>query len=124
MRGSQQHELLAMDFPERLSTLRKERNLTQQVLADKAEIHVAQIRRYESGETQPTLDVIRRIAIALHVSADMLVFDTTERDPDDDLRLQFEAISRFEPDEKKIIKALLEGMILKHETKRVAHISQ
>jgi transcriptional regulator with XRE-family HTH domain len=113
-----------MDFPERLCALRKERNLTQQALADKADIHVAQIRRYESGETQPTLDVIRRIAIALHVSADMLVFDAAERDPDDDLRLQFEAISRFEPDEKKIIKALLEGMILKHETKRVAHISQ
>jgi transcriptional regulator with XRE-family HTH domain len=124
VRRSQQLEFLAMDFPKRLSALRKERNLTQQALADKADIHVAQIRRYESGETQPTLDVIRRIAIALHVSADMLVFDVAERGPDDDLRLQFEAISRFEPDEKKIIKALLEGMILKHETKRVAHISQ
>lgn len=124
MRQSQSLEFLAMDFPERLCALRKERSLTQQALADKADIHVAQIRRYESGETQPTLDVIRRIAIALHVSADMLVFDAAERDPDDDLRLQFEAISRFEPDEKKIIKALLEGMILKHETKRVAHISQ
>jgi transcriptional regulator with XRE-family HTH domain len=120
---TQQLEFLAMDFPERLSALRKERNLTQQALADRAEIHVAQIRRYEGGETQPALDVIRRLAMALHVSADMLVFDPEERGPDDDLRLQFEAISRFEPEEKKVIKALLEGMILKYETKRIAQIS-
>ncbi len=123
MQQLQQFEFLAMDFPERLSALRKERKLTQQALADRAEIHVAQIRRYEGGETQPALDVIRRLAIALHVSADMLVFDPDERGPDDDLRLQFEAISRFEPDEKRVIKALLEGMILKHETKRIAQIS-
>ncbi len=32
--------------------------------------------------------------------------------------IQFEAISKFAPDEKKVIKALLEGMILKHEAKR------
>ena len=32
--------------------------------------------------------------------------------------LQFEAISKFAADEKKVIKALLEGMILKHEAKR------
>ena len=123
MRRLQQPGFLAMDFPERLSSLRKERNLTQQALADRANVHVAQIRRYESGETQPALDVIRRLAIALHVSADMLVFNTDERGPDDDLRLQFEAISRFEPEEKKVIKALLEGMILKHETRRIAQIS-
>jgi len=120
---SQQLEFLAMDFPERLAALRKEHQFTQQVLADKASIHVAQIRRYEGGETQPALDVIRKLAIALHVSADMLVFDEHERGPDDDLRLQFEAISQFEPEDKKVIKALLEGMILKHEAKRIAHIS-
>ena len=123
MKQSQQSKYLVMSFPDRLSTLRKEHNLTQQALADKATIHVAQIRRYESGETQPALDVIRRLSIALHVSADMLVFDPDERGPDDELRLQFEAVSKFDPEEKKIVKALLEGMILKHETKRIAQIS-
>ena len=123
MQRFQQLGFLAMSFSDRLSALRKEHKLTQQALADRAEIHVAQIRRYESGETQPALDVIRRLALALHVSADMLVFDPDERGPDDELRLQFEAVSRFEPEEKKIIKALLEGMILKHEAKRIAQIS-
>ena len=39
---------------------------------------VLQIRRYEGGTSQPTLDVIRRLAIALGVSADRLVFDAGE----------------------------------------------
>jgi hypothetical protein len=36
--------------------------------------------------------------------------------------LTFEAVSRFPDEEKKIIKALLEGMILKHEAKRWANV--
>jgi hypothetical protein len=48
----------------------------------------------------------------------MLIFGEGGRGPDEDLRLQFEAVSRFAPEEKKVIKALLEGMILKHEAKR------
>jgi transcriptional regulator with XRE-family HTH domain len=111
-------DLIAMQFPERIVALRKERNLTQQALADKVEVHLTQIQRYESGAVQPTLDVIRRLAIALSVSADMLIFDKDERGPDEDLKLQFEAISRMSKDEKKIIKALLDGMILKHEAQR------
>jgi hypothetical protein len=66
----------------------------------------------------PTLDVIRKIAVALSVSADELIFDENERGPQDDLRLQFEAVSKFSAEEKKVIKSVLEGLILKREAKR------
>jgi len=59
---------------------------TTQALADQVGVGVLQIRRYEGGTSQPTLDVIRRLAIALGVSADMLVFDAKERAPADALR--------------------------------------
>ncbi len=32
--------------------------------------------------------------------------------------MQFEAVSRFDPEEKKIIRSLLDGMIRKHEARR------
>ena len=114
--------ILDMEFPERLIRLRKEQKLTQQALANRVGVHVMQIRRYEAGTTQPTLDVIRRLAVALSVSADALVFDISERGPDEDLRLQFERISQFESDEKRFIKAVLDGLILRHEAKRWATI--
>ncbi len=50
------------------------------------------------------------------MSADVLIFDQDERGPDEDLRLQFEAIRRLSPEEKKIAQTLLESLILRHDT--------
>ena len=118
MIGASPTVLLAMDFPERLATLRKDRGMTQQVLADMVGITVLQIRRYEGGASQPTLDVIRRIAISLGISDDMLVFDATERGPDDALRYQFEAVSQLLEDEQAVVKEVLESLIIKYQTRR------
>jgi transcriptional regulator with XRE-family HTH domain len=109
-----------MIFQERLATLRKERKLTQQALADAVGVHISQIRRYEAGETQPALDVIRKLAVALSVSADVLVFDKDERGPDDDFRMRFEALSQFTPAEKMVAKEILDSLILKHTANRLS----
>ena len=106
-----------MAFPEQLSELRKTKGFTQQVMADRLGIHVSQLKRYEKGTSQPTLDVFRKIVLALSVSADNLLFDET-RGPDDDLRFHFEAVSKLDSDEKKLIKELIEGVLLKHDAKR------
>ena len=92
--------------------------MTQAVLAEKVGCHVTMIRRYEVNETQPTLEVIRKLSVALGVSADALVFDEHERGPDDDLRLQFEALTQFTPEEKAVVRVLLESLILKHDANR------
>ena len=113
----------ALDFPQRLAELRRQHSLTQQQLADRIGMHVVQLRRYEAGTSQPTLDVIRKLSTALQVSADMLLFGTDERGPDGDLRLQFEAVSRFDEEEKRVVRSVLEGMILKHEARRWQNVS-
>ncbi len=63
-----------------------------------------QIHRYGAGSAQPTLDGIRKLARALRVSADSLVFEQDERGPDEEFRLQFEAVTAFDKDEKKAAK--------------------
>lgn len=94
------------------------RKLNQQKLADLVGVHVTQLRRYEAGTSQPTLDVVRKLARALRVSADALVFDPDERGPDDDFRLHFEALSQLDDEERNVIKSVLDGLLLKHEAKR------
>ncbi len=118
MFASQATEWLIMEFSERLAALRKERGLTQKALAEQVGVHITQIQRYENGSIQPTLDVLRRLAVALSVSADLLVFDKDERGPDADLRLEFEALSQFDPEEKAIAKKVLQGLIIQHQAKR------
>lgn len=111
--------IIAMNFPKRLVTTRKAQGFTQQSLADAVSMHVNQIKKYEAGTAQPTLTAMIKLAQTFHISLDELVFEEGERGPDEDLRLQFEAISRMTPEEKKIIKALLDGMIIKHQTQQM-----
>jgi transcriptional regulator with XRE-family HTH domain len=87
-------------------------------LAQMISIHPTQLRRYEKGESQPTLDVLRKLAIALNVPGDMLLFDEDERKPPDDFVFQFETISRLDPQERRVIKEVIDGLILKYEAKR------
>lgn len=78
---------------------------------------ISQIRRYESGPSQPTLDAIRKLTRALSVSADMLLFAQDERGPDDDLKLQLEAASRLNPDEKNVIRSVIGSIVLRNTVK-------
>ena len=113
----------AMDFANQLTATRKARGLTQQTLADRVGIHVTQVRRYEAGTSAPTLDVLVKIATSLNVSIDALVFEEHDRDPDEDLRLQFEATRHLDPDEREMVKDLIEAVLLKHEARRWSNVS-
>jgi transcriptional regulator with XRE-family HTH domain len=113
-----------MDFAHRLATTRRSRSLTQQALADTVGIHVTQIRRYEAGTSQPTLDVLRALAIALSVTTDALVFTDTERGPTDtDLLLHLEALNQLDDDERATVINLIESILLRHQARRLARSS-
>ena len=109
---------LPLNFSKRLIQIRKSKGLTQQALADSAQLHISQIRRYEAGSAQPTLEGLIKLAQTLHTSLDELVFEEDERGPGDKTRLLFEAIEQLNNDEQAIIRELLEGMILKYEAQR------
>lgn len=110
--------IVATEFPARLVAFRKARGQTQQELADAVGVHVTQLRRYEAGSSQPTLDVLRKLAVALRVSADALLFGEDERGPDEELRYQFEALAQLDPEEKAVVQSVLEGLLLKHDARR------
>ena len=107
------------NFAARLVAARKAQSLTQQQLADRSGAHVTQIRRYEAGTSQPTLDVLRSLALALNVSADSLLFDDDERGPQSQaLRLKLEAVDQFTPEEQEHVAAFIEGALLRHHARQ------
>lgn len=112
------HLWSTMSIARRLSSLRKQKGLTQQALADAIGLHVTQVKRYESGASQPSLEALKKIAQTLRVTTDSLIFQENELSPDADLALQFQAVSNMPEDEKAVIKQLLEGMIIKYEAER------
>ena len=60
------------------------------------------------------------MVLALNVSSDMMLFEEGDRGPkgDEDLLLQFEAVSKLNTREKEIVKELIDGILLKHDAKR------
>lgn len=107
--------LQLMSFSAKVIALRKARGLTQQGLADLTGIHIQQIKRYEAGTSEPSAEALRKIATSLHVTTDSLLFEDGERGPDDDLRLQFEAVSAMPDEEKELAKSMLAAIILKNQ---------
>jgi hypothetical protein len=62
----------------------------------------------------------KRLAIALSVSADVLIFDNDERSPQSDrLRLQFEALAQFSSEDQQVVLSLIDAFIKKHRMEEV-----
>ena len=55
-------------FGARVRVLRRERQLSQEALAERADLHWTYVSDLERGEQTPTLDVVNRLARALRVS--------------------------------------------------------
>lgn len=111
-------EFATMSFSARLISLRKDRGLTQQGLADATGIHVQQIKRYEAGSSEPSAEALRKIARTFAITTDWLLFEEGERLPSDDLALQFEAVQQLSDDERAVIREVVESLIIKYQTRR------
>lgn len=106
-------------FPEELSKLRRDRGLTQRALAERSGVQVAMLSNYESGVSEPTLGALRKLAVALSVSADDLVFGGEDRVPtNESLRLAFEATSILDAEEQEAVRIMLEGFLARHQNLR------
>ena len=62
-----------VEFGEKLRELRKSKGLTQQQLATLIGVRNSVISFYELGERIPSPEIIKKLASALHVSADFLL---------------------------------------------------
>ena len=104
-----------MEFPEQLAELRRARGLTQAALAELVGVGPNQISRYESGASEPTLGVIQKLAVALAVNSDVLIFGGEDRlTKDESLQLAFEATTLLGPEEQAAIRMMLEGFLANH----------
>lgn len=84
-----------VEFGNRLRQLRKDRKLTQQQLAELIGVKNGVISFYELGDRIPSPEVLRKLALALHVTADYLLgieraatLDATGLDEQDRLVVQ------------------------------------
>lgn len=111
-------------FAKNLARFRKEKGLTQEGLVKRSGVAISQIRRYEADNASPTLDVVTKLAKALGVSIDELVFDkatgvATSKIMDRELLEQFEMVCSLEEEDREAVKKILEGIIVKHQVEKM-----
>ncbi len=109
---------------ERIKNLRIENNLTQTDLADKVGLTYVQIGRYEKGKSNPSSDVLQKLANVLNTSTDYLMNGKTEQVEaqltDKELIKQFQEVEKLEPSEKHLVKTFLDAFITKKKIQQLA----
>ena len=108
--------VIYMAFPKKLIDLRKARQWTQQDLAKNLGMGLSQIKRYELGQSQPTLSALKKIATTFRISVDELVFDrgvvgVAARRLDGQLLELFEEISRLPQEQREAVKFVLDSVV-------------
>lgn len=89
---------------DRLRDLRIKNGFTQEELAERLDLGLRQIHRYENGETDPSGDIVARIAKELRVTTDYLLGTS------DDPTLDIEEAT-LSPMERLLILALRQGRL-------------
>jgi len=80
-------------FIQNLREYRKERGISQAILAEKCETSTSYIGQIEIGNRFPSLEMIEKMAVALHVKPYLFFCDADENTEDKPLRKKPKAIS-------------------------------
>lgn len=101
---------ISMTLGQHITTLRKDKKLSQSELGKRAVTSGDLIGRYERDEVKPSIDVIIRIADALNVSIDYLVGKTTF-ELNQDMLKRFQEVSSLPENAKKQIYMVMDALI-------------
>lgn len=111
-------------FAERLRTLRKQKDLSQTELGQRAGLHYTHIGRFERGASRPGGDTLKRLADALDVTGDYLLDGAQDeaaraRFADRDLLRQFQEVEQLPDADKHVVKTLLDAFLTKKQLQAI-----
>lgn len=113
-----------MPLGDRIKALRSEAGLSQAELAETIGGDGRQISRYENERITPSLDALARIAQALNVSLDHLVFDNIDRRPlhapENILGDRLTAIAELNDDDRTAPLNVIDGLVTKSRVRTLA----
>jgi transcriptional regulator with XRE-family HTH domain len=107
-----------LNIGERIIQLRKQQNLSQAELADKAKVSRTIIGNYERNANTPSIEVILKIAKVFNVSVDFLIGEGELSSFDKELLKRIEGIEKLDSDTKQHLFFLIDNVIQNFKTKK------
>ncbi|MFK7002164.1 helix-turn-helix transcriptional regulator [Flavobacterium oreochromis] len=112
-----------MSFGDNLKKIRSDKDISQGDLAKMIDVHATHISRYERNLTSPTIDVAKKIADALEVSTDALIYGSNEqiinnKINDDELLQLFHKIQHLNQEEISSVKTMLKAFVFQKDIQK------
>lgn len=108
-----------MKFGEKITQLKKAKNLSQIALAEATGISRDAISKYERGDAIPSVDYAKRIADVLGVSLDYLAGEEDKEEVlDNEAVKRIKEIQKLPLSEKEKIYSVVDALIRDHKTKK------
>ncbi len=109
-----------VSFGDNLKRIRTAKNISQGDLAKMVDMHATHVSRYERNVTAPSIEGLKKIANALEVSVDELVYGDQENKlnmiEDNELINLFKKVQTLSNSQKDTVKDLLKAFIFQKET--------
>lgn len=107
-----------LNIGERITQLRKQKNISQAELADRANVSRTIIGNYERNTNTPSIEVLLKIAKVFDVSVDFLIGEGELSSFDKELLKRIEDIEKLDPDTKQHLFFLIDNVIQNFKTKK------
>lgn len=108
-----------MRLGEKITKLKKLKNLSQVALAEATGISRDAISKYERGDSIPSVDYAKRIADVLGVSLDYLASDSDKEDVlDNEAVKRIKEIQKLPETEKDKIYSVIDALVRDYKTKK------
>lgn len=114
-----------MTVGNRIKELRTGKKMTQAQLANEVGLSYIQIGRYEKQKSNPSAEVLQRLAEALNTTTDYLMNGTSEqiaatKVTDRDLINLFKDVEQLSKEDQEMVKTFLDALITKRKIQRLA----
>lgn len=114
-----------MGVGERIKELRAQHKMTQTELAKMVGLSYIQIGRYETQKSNPSSDVLQKLAAALDTTADYLMNGSQDEVvatqlTDKELLKQFKEVELLDAEDKHLIKTFIDAFLTKRQVQKLA----
>ncbi len=113
-----------MTLGAKLKKLRVEKGLSQAALEALSGVNCKLLSKYENERVVPTADTLRKIAEALQISSDYLIFDNAPKDgistlKDLELFERFKEVENMSAENRTMIKNMIDALLIKSKVESV-----
>lgn len=114
--------LIMTGFAENLKKIRAQKGVSQEELSKKIEVHPVQFSRYERAQSVPSIEIVQKMADALEVTIDELVYGNQSNKAEQNIKDRellslFSKIQLLNERQKETVKDFLSAYILKADLK-------